>query len=75
MPYRAIKTNIAELTSRMPSISSFKLGQTRSSEVVGIRGYDPDADRYDYDLDPIYRLLDYAHEARTMGSLSSQSST
>jgi pilus assembly protein CpaF len=52
LPYHAIKSNIADSLNVIVQIER-RPGQRFVSEVVEIRGYDPDADRYD--LTPIYQ--------------------
>jgi len=46
MPYRAIKTNIAESLNIILQIER-RPGMRFVSEVLEIRGYEPEADRYD----------------------------
>jgi hypothetical protein len=46
MPYRAIKTNIAESLNVIIRIER-RQGSRYVSEVLEIRGYDPEADEYD----------------------------
>ena len=48
MPYRAIKTNIAESLDVIVHIVRTR-GTRRVSHVVAIRSYDPDTDRYDFE--------------------------
>jgi pilus assembly protein CpaF len=52
LPYHAIKSNIADSLNVIVQIER-RPGQRFVSEVLEIRGYDPDADRYD--LGPIYK--------------------
>jgi pilus assembly protein CpaF len=52
LPYHAIKANIADSLNVIVQIER-RPGQRFVSEVFEIRGYDPDADRYD--VDPIYK--------------------
>jgi pilus assembly protein CpaF len=51
LPYRAIKTNIADSLHLIVQLER-RPGMRFVSEVVEIRGYDPEVDRYG--LDPIY---------------------
>ncbi|TAM79754.1 MAG: CpaF family protein [Acidobacteria bacterium] len=51
LPYHAIKANIADSLNVIVQIER-RPGQRFVSEVLELRGYDPDADRYD--LKPIY---------------------
>ena len=51
LPYHAIKSNIADSLNLVVQIER-RPGQRFVSELLEIRGYDPDADRYD--LVPIY---------------------
>jgi len=51
LPYHAIKSNIADSLNVIVQIER-RPGQRFISEVLEIKGYDPDADRYD--LAPIY---------------------
>lgn len=51
LPYHAIKSNIADSLNVIVQIER-RPGQRFVSEVLELRGYDPDADRYD--LKPIY---------------------
>lgn len=51
LPYHAIKANIADSLNVIVHIER-RPGQRFVSEVLELRGYDPDADRYD--LKPIY---------------------
>lgn len=51
LPYHAIKANIADSLNVIVQIQR-RPGQRFISEVLELRGYDPDADRYD--LKPIY---------------------
>ena len=53
MPYRAIKTNIAESLDVIVQIDR-RPGSRYVSEVLQIRGYDPEADRFD--LRQVHRL-------------------
>jgi len=46
MPYRAIKTNIADSLDVIVQIER-RPGMRFVSEVLEIRGYEPDADQYD----------------------------
>jgi pilus assembly protein CpaF len=55
MPYRAIKTNIADSLNIIVQIER-RPGERFVSEVLEIRGYDPEIDRYD--LHPIYERQD-----------------
>jgi pilus assembly protein CpaF len=48
MPYRAIKTNIADSLNIIIQIDR-RPGIRYVSEVLEIRGYDPEADRYGFD--------------------------
>jgi Flp pilus assembly CpaF family ATPase len=49
MPYRAIKTNIADSLNIIIQIER-RPGSRFVSEVLEIQGYDPEADRYDLRL-------------------------
>jgi Flp pilus assembly CpaF family ATPase len=51
MPYRAIKTNIADSLNIIVQIER-RPGFRYVSEVLEIRAYDPETDRYD--LHPVY---------------------
>jgi pilus assembly protein CpaF len=51
LPYRAIKTNIADSLNLLVHIER-RPGQRYVSEVTRIRGYSPDSDRYD--LSPVF---------------------
>ena len=51
LPYRAIKTNIADSLNAIIQLER-RLGQRFVSEALEIRGYDPEQDRYE--LKPIY---------------------
>ncbi len=57
MPYRAIKTNIADSLNVIVRIER-RPGQRYVSEVLKIRGYDPEADLYE--LEPIHQCSDLA---------------
>ena len=58
MPYRAIKTNIADSLHLIVQLER-RPGKRFVSEVVEIQGYDPESDRYGFD--PIYKCEeDYA---------------
>jgi pilus assembly protein CpaF len=67
MPYRAITTNIADSLNIMVQIER-RPGKRYVSEVLEIRGYDPDADRYDFV--PIYYYSDCASGACTISAAS-----
>jgi Flp pilus assembly CpaF family ATPase len=47
MPYRAIKTNIAESLNILVHLER-RLGRRTVSEVVEIQRYDPDLDRFEF---------------------------
>ena len=47
LPYRAIKTNIADSLNVVVHIER-RPGRRYISEVIDIHGYDPDADLFDY---------------------------
>src|SRR6202790_3190447 len=49
MPYRAIKTNIADSLNIVIQVER-RPGRRFVSQVLEIRGYDPEADRYDLDF-------------------------
>ncbi len=58
LPYKAIKTNIADSLQSIIQLER-RPGRRFISEVVAIQGYDPDADRYAFN--PIYKCEeDYA---------------
>jgi Flp pilus assembly CpaF family ATPase len=49
IPYVAIKTNIAESLDVIVHIER-RPGQRRVAEVLALRGFDPDLDKYNFDL-------------------------
>jgi pilus assembly protein CpaF len=51
LPYRAIKSNIADLLNLVVQLER-RPGQRFVSEVLEIKGYDPDNDRYEFN--PVY---------------------
>jgi pilus assembly protein CpaF len=57
LPYGAIKTNIADSLNIIVQIER-RPGSRYISEVVDIRGYDPEADRYDLGTLYLYRRAD-----------------
>lgn len=57
IPYRAIKTNIGDSLNVIIQIER-RPGKRYVSEVLNIRGYDPETDRYD--LEPIHECSDRA---------------
>ncbi|MGB8323378.1 MAG: ATPase, T2SS/T4P/T4SS family, partial [Candidatus Acidiferrum sp.] len=59
MPYRAVKTNIADSLNVMIQIER-RPGSRYVSEVLNIRGYDADADRYD--LERIFECSDHERQ-------------
>jgi len=48
LPYRAIKSNIADSLNLIVQVER-RPGKRYVSEVLGVRGYDPDTDRYEFD--------------------------
>ncbi len=58
MPYRAIKTNIADSLNVVIQVER-RPGLRFVSEVLAIRQYDPDTDRYD--LNPVYASQETPH--------------
>ncbi len=48
MPYRAIKTNIADSLDVIVQIER-RPGQRKVAEVLALRGFDPDLDKYNFD--------------------------
>ena len=54
IPYIAIKTNIAESLDVIVHIER-RPGQRRVAEVLALRGFDPDLDKYDFDSVYLYR--------------------
>jgi pilus assembly protein CpaF len=67
MPYRAIKTNIADSLNLIIQIER-RPGRRYVSEVLNIRGYDPEVDRYD--LEPLYECSDRASSPCTIACTS-----
>ncbi len=63
MPFRAIKTNIADSLNVLIQIER-RPGRRYVSEVFNIRGYDPEADRYD--LESIHDSSDRASSSRAI---------
>jgi len=61
MPYRAIKTNIADSLNIIVEIER-RPGTRFVSEVLEIRGYEPEADRYD-----LYQVYEQSGKMPTMG--------
>jgi pilus assembly protein CpaF len=59
IPYRAIKSTIADSVDIVVQIER-RPGRRLISEVIEIKGYDPDADRFD--CVPIYRREETGHE-------------
>ena len=59
LPYRAIKSSIADSVDIVIQIER-RPGRRLISEVIEIKGYDPDADRFD--CVPIYRKEDARHD-------------
>jgi pilus assembly protein CpaF len=53
LPYRAIKSNIADSLNLVVQLER-RPGKRFVSEVLEVRGYNPDADRYEFD--PLYAL-------------------
>ncbi len=69
IPYRAIKTNIADSLNILVQMER-RPGRRYVSEVVDLRGYDPEADRYEVEA-----LPHCANERRTMAPASKNAST
>ena len=63
MPYRAIKTNIADSLNLIIQIER-RPGRRYVSEVLNIRGYDPEVDRYD--LESLHECSDRASSPCTI---------
>jgi pilus assembly protein CpaF len=63
MPYRAIKRNIADSLNLIIQIER-RPGRRYVSEVLNIRGYDPEVDRYD--LEPLHKCSDRASSPCTI---------
>jgi pilus assembly protein CpaF len=57
LPYRAIKSNIADSLNVVIQLER-RPGQRAVSEVLEIKGYDPESDRYE--LKPVYTRLEEA---------------
>ena len=54
LPYVAIKTNIAESLDLIVQIER-RPGQRRVAEVLALRGFDADLDKYNFDFVCLYR--------------------
>ena len=55
IPYIAVKTNIAESLDVIVHIER-RPGQRRVAEVLALRGFDPDLDKYNFDFVYQYRV-------------------